>query len=543
MIGSRDYFREDIEGKNNNATACNSPGSSFKPFAYLTAFQELNWGPGTVILDTPVSYPQIDGTTFTPTNPGRNFQGPITIRNALGNSLNIPANKTAAAVSADKIVATARQLGFMNTFRSQSQGGCSLGAGYGPAIATGGVDVTLEEMMFGYTVLANGGMMRGQETLLPQERRANERKIDPIAVLKVTDNQGRTRLDVDTRRKEQRVAREEQAYLISNILSDSSAQCITFGCGGISVPGRQAAVKTGTSEPFAPNGPNAGKIGETWAFAYTPDLVVGIWAGNSDQEPIVNIFSTSISFRTVRDVMQMAYDGRGSPPFTRPAGVVEGTVCVPSGLKPTALCGRTTTDLFVKDGLPKEDDNWWQRVRIDVRNGLLAAPFTPNQYVQEQIMLVLPPELLATEEQRKQAQEWASVLNLPIAPTEMSNEQGNNPNTANLPAIIFSPSAGANVSGVVTVVGRADSDRFRSYRLEFGSGASPASWTLIDEDDRSKQSGPLGNWNTNNLQAGVYTLRLTVEDQRRGNFIATVTVNVNLPGVPNSTPVPPPLQP
>ena len=77
--------------------------------------------------------------------------------------------------------------------------------------------------------------------------------------------------------------------MVTSVLSDSSAHCITFGCGGVSIPGRTPGVKTGTSEPFDPDGPDAGKIGETWAFGYTPDYVVGVWAGNSDNAPIVNI--------------------------------------------------------------------------------------------------------------------------------------------------------------------------------------------------------------------------------------------------------------
>src|SRR6185503_8285376 len=182
---SRDYFNEDLEGKNNNATACNSPGSSFKPFAYLTSFVELGWGPGTLILDTPYQFTESDGTVFVPENPLHNFSGPVTVRHALGNSLNIPAVKTAAAVGPDRIVAMARKVGFMKTFRT-GENGCS-GGGYGPAIATGGVGVTLEEMMFGYTVLANGGVMNGQEPFVPH--RANERTIDPVSVLKVTDAQ------------------------------------------------------------------------------------------------------------------------------------------------------------------------------------------------------------------------------------------------------------------------------------------------------------------------------------------------------------------
>jgi membrane peptidoglycan carboxypeptidase len=105
--------------------------------------------------------------------------------------------------------------------------------------------------------------------------------------------------------------------MITDILSDPSAQCLTFGCGGISVPGYQVAVKTGTSEPFDPAGPNRGKIGETWAFGYTRDYVVGVWAGNSDNAAIDNIFSTSISYRAMRDILLMAYNGKPQTPFLR----------------------------------------------------------------------------------------------------------------------------------------------------------------------------------------------------------------------------------
>jgi membrane carboxypeptidase/penicillin-binding protein PbpC len=501
-----------------------------------------------MILDTPVSYPDGAGNTFTPTNPSKNFSGPVTIRHSLGNSLNIPANKTAAAVGADKIVSTARRLGFMNTFRLQADGGCSVGGGYGPAISTGGVDVTLEEMMFGYSVLANGGLMIGQATNNPQTRRANERKIDPIAILKVTDAQGRVRFDVEERRRSERVAKEEHVYLVSNILADSSAQCATFGCGGIAVPGRQAAVKTGTSEPYDPRGANAGKIGETWAFGYTPDLVVGIWAGNSKNQPIVNIFSTSISFRAMRDSMQATYGGRSSPTFSRPAGVIDETLCVPSGLKPTPLCGKTTKDLVVKDSAPTKEDTWWQRVRLDVRNNQLAGPLTPLLLTKEEVMLVLPPELLNSEEDKKRAQEWATALGLPLAPTETSDLPGGAPGLfpgqpggpgtfgSDLPAVIYSPGAGSRVSGVVLVNGYAYSPGFQSFRLEYGSGPSPSSWVPISQSSSPVIGGSLGNWNTSNLPAGQYTLRLLVQDRQRGLLTASVTVNVgDAPVAPTPT--------
>jgi membrane peptidoglycan carboxypeptidase len=88
------------------------------------------------------------------------------------------------------------------------------------------------------------------------------------------------------------------------------------------------AVKTGTSEPFDPQGRNAGKIGETWAFGYTPDLVVGIWAGNSNNAPIDHIFSTSISYRAMRDILLEAYKGREVTSFEVP-GAVHRESCLP----------------------------------------------------------------------------------------------------------------------------------------------------------------------------------------------------------------------
>jgi membrane carboxypeptidase/penicillin-binding protein PbpC len=373
--------------------------------------------------------------------------------------------------------------------------------------------------------------MRGMTPLSPH--RTGERTVDPISILKVEDAQHRIRFDVNQRRTEQRVVPEEYPYLVTSILTDPSSQCITFGCGGIAVPG--VAVKTGTSEPFDPKGPNAGKIGETLAFGYTPDIVVGIWAGNSDQTPVVNILSTSIAFRSMRDTLNAWYNGRPKTAFRRPETVVDGTVCVPSGLKPTPLCAKTATDMFAKDKLPQNDDSYWQQVRIDGRTGLLASPSTPPQFIQTQVMLVLPPELLKTDDDKKRWQEWADALGIPLAPTEASPTSTGGVVNPDLPAVIFSPLAGQTVGGLVPVTGRASSANFVSYQLEFGSGTTPGAWTPISQGIAKVESGSLGTWNTEGLSPGVYTLRLLVQDRQRGQIVATVTVNI---GTPTPTPVP-----
>ena len=309
MVGSRDYYREDLAGNVNNLFYGNSPGSTFKPFVYLTAFERLGWRPNTIIEDTPVSYREQDGSIFTPVNPNKGFNGRITLRNALGNSLNVPAFKAAQAVGPAAIVEFAKGIGFTG-----------LDGYFGPAIAIGGVDLKPFDLTYGYATIANGGVLSGQDSFAPADM--DERTIEPIGILKIEDAAGNVLFDVNQHRVEKRVIREEYAYQMSDILSDPSAQCITFGCGGLNIPGHRVAVKTGTSEPYDPKGPDAGKIGETWAFGFTPDYAVGVWAGNSDNQPIVNIYSTSISFRAMRDILLAAYDGRPSTPFPRPGGFV-----------------------------------------------------------------------------------------------------------------------------------------------------------------------------------------------------------------------------
>jgi len=316
MVGSRDYYRADIDGTVNNLLALNSPGSTMKPFVYLSTFLNLNWSPGTTIQDTPTSYRESDGSYFSPENPNHNYNGTITVRNSLGNSLNVPAFKAAAAVGIGKVVDTFRTAGL-----TQVDGT------YGPAIAIGGIDIRALDLTYAYSVLANGGVMSGQDTFAP--RTGSERTIEPIAILRIDSPTGVV-FDVNQHRIDKRVFSAEQTYMITDILSDPSAVCITFGCGGLSVPGYKVAMKTGTSEPYDPRGPLKGKIGETWAFGYTPDYVVGAWAGNSNNSPVVNIFSTTISFPIMRETMLLSYDGRPETPFEQPAGIVRKSTCVPA---------------------------------------------------------------------------------------------------------------------------------------------------------------------------------------------------------------------
>jgi hypothetical protein len=372
--------------------------------------------------------------------------------------------------------------------------------------------------------MANGGILRGSEPFIPHA--PGERQIDPIAILKIEDESGEVLYDVEEHRREEQVIDAAYTYLIWDILIDPQAECLVFSCGGTTIYDYLAGVKTGTSEPFDDNHRCAGLIGETWGFAYSPDVVVGIWAGNADNDCVEHIYSTSISYRAARDGFLRAHEGLAVTPMERPAGVVEAEVCVPSGLLPSSLCGRTTRDLFVQEKLPEEEDDWWRRVTIDTRTGLVATSGTPSQYRRTQLALVPPKEWLENEEDKKAAEEWAKTLNIVLVGDGVGADVSGDPN-AN--AVIFLPRNGQQISGVIQILGRATSPDFQGYLLEWGSGEDPDQWVSIVTNPNEVSTGTIGAWNTSGLPDGKYTLRLTVLDEEMGELQSEVTVIKGIP--------------
>ena len=177
MVGSLDYFNESIDGNVNNLLALNSPGSSFKPFIYLYAMMKFGWTPGTTLQDTPVTFKESNGTTFSPENPNHKFNGNISLRNALGNSLNVTAFKAAQQLGPDNVVQFARTVGLTD-----------INGQYGPSIAIGGIDLKAIDLAYAYTALANNGVLKGMDVFAPA--RADERDIQPVAILSITDRNG-----------------------------------------------------------------------------------------------------------------------------------------------------------------------------------------------------------------------------------------------------------------------------------------------------------------------------------------------------------------
>ncbi|MCL4365922.1 penicillin-binding transpeptidase domain-containing protein [Patescibacteria group bacterium] len=289
MVGSRDYHYPGF-GNFNVTLSLRQPGSAIKPITYATAFQ-LGFNPSNMILDTPVTFQNQWGTPYSPVNYDGKFRGPVTIRQALGSSLNIPAVKLLATVGLDPVIQTAKNLG-ITTFDDPKR--------YGLSLTLGGADVKMIEMMGVYGALSGNGVLR-----------------PPTGVIKVTDSSNNILEEYKNSSKQ--AISPQIAYLITSILSDDNARSLAFGLHSLlNIPGYEVGVKTGTSDNKRDN----------WTFGYTPKFVVGVWVGNPDNTPMNPILTSGITGAAPiwNKIMHMLLDGTKPLAFERPPGVAESVI-------------------------------------------------------------------------------------------------------------------------------------------------------------------------------------------------------------------------
>lgn len=254
LTGSRDYFNEKIDGNFNVATAYRQPGSSFKPFVYAAAFNK-GYTDKTVVFDlrtefntncSPLGQPLTGGVScYMPQNYDGRYVGPITFRDALAQSRNIPAIKVLYLAGIDNSLNLAKKMGITSLTDKNR---------YGLTLVLGGGEVSLLEMVGAYSVFSQDGL-RHKTT----------------GLLKVVGPQGETLEEY--RDVVEEVLPTNTARLISDILSDNQARQPAYAPNSpLFIPGRQVAVKTGTTNDYK----------DAWIIGYTPNIVVGAWAGNND---------------------------------------------------------------------------------------------------------------------------------------------------------------------------------------------------------------------------------------------------------------------
>lgn len=338
MVGSRNYFDKQIDGNFNITTAARQPGSSFKPFIYATAFNK-GFTPSTVLFDLPTEFQttcNAEGRAL----PGHNqkdcykpddydgkFRGPMSLRNALAQSINIPAVKLFYLAGLSDSLKTAENMG-ISTLSDPSR--------YGLTLVIGGGEVTLLDITSAYSVFANSGT-RNQYT----------------GILKIEDLNGKILEEFQP--KSQEVLPKNTALTISDILSDETARTPTFGTHSILyIPNKDVAVKTGTT--------NNNK--DAWTIGYTPSIAVGVWAGNNDNTPMKK-GGAALAGPIWNKFINEALKNIPSEKFEKPDLETD-----PKTIKPALR------------GFWQGNENFF----IDKISGKLATEFTPKETLEEKVL-------------------------------------------------------------------------------------------------------------------------------------------------------------
>lgn len=288
MVGSRDYFSEEIEGNFNTTLAARQPGSSIKPFIYATAFNK-GYLPDTVVYDVPTQFsPQCSATSrssespcYAPNNYNHKFLGPISLRNALAQSLNIPAVKVLYLAGLKDSLKLAADMG-LTTLNDPER--------YGLTLVLGGGEVRLIDMTYAYGVFANEGIAA-----------------EPRSILRVEDSRGNI-VDESTIHT-RKVLDKNVALMISDVLSDNVARTPLWGSNSlVNFPNRSVASKTGSTN----------NLRDAWLMGYAPNIAVGTWVGNNDNSPMGGGLSGLIVTPMWREFMDYALEKLPVESFTQP---------------------------------------------------------------------------------------------------------------------------------------------------------------------------------------------------------------------------------
>jgi len=355
MVGSKDYYDEEIDGNVNIATSWRQPGSSFKPYVYAQAFYN-RYAPASVMYDVRTQF----GGGEPPENYDGTYQGPMNIRRALAQSRNIPAIKAYfLAGEQEPILNLAEKMGVQFVTKDRD---------YGWPLALGTAEVRLLDHTSAFATFANGG-----------------KRVEPVTIMKITNAQGDVLEEWEEDKQEYEEVLDPQiAYLINSILSDTSVRLGPM----MTIPGHVNAAKTGTSNKKVAN---VNYPSNLWTMGYTTHLVAGVWAGNSDDRKSGNLSVYANGYEGAapiwKDFMTQAHNLKdySYEEFPKPPGIQTVTVSAATGKLPGAHAGQdgVRSDVFASFGVPTEVDNSFATVKVDKRNGLLANEWCPREEVEE----------------------------------------------------------------------------------------------------------------------------------------------------------------
>jgi 1A family penicillin-binding protein len=321
MVGSKDFFDEKIDGQVNVAISPRQPGSSFKPMVYTAAWQK-GYVPETMLYDLETTFPSTQ-KSYVPHDYDGKERGPVSLRQALAGSLNIPAVKLLYLVGVKNVINFSNDLGY-TTLTNPDR--------YGLSLVLGGAEVKLLEHTNAFATLAREGKF-----------------MPSTPILKVEDSNGKV-LEEFEQPRAKKVIEPNIARITSDVLSDNNARAYIFGASNhLTLPDRPVAAKTGTTNDFK----------DAWTMGYVPSLATGVWVGNSDgSEMKKGADGSMIAAPIWQNFMIEALRGKPITSFNKPSYEIPN--------KP--MLGGDATGV---------------KVKIDKMTGLLATEDTPSQLIEE----------------------------------------------------------------------------------------------------------------------------------------------------------------
>ncbi|MCL4384061.1 PBP1A family penicillin-binding protein [Patescibacteria group bacterium] len=290
MVGSKDYYATDIDGKYNVTTALRQPGSSIKPVNYLLALERGRTLISTID-DSPITYEIKGQKPYTPQNYNGKFMGTVTLRTALASSLNVPSVKLLAENGVENMARLGQSMG-ITSWNDSSRWGLSL--------ALGSNEVKMVDLSQAYSIFANMG---------------SKIEINPIEQIK--DFNGKVLWQKNN--EGQQLIAPVYAYLINSVLSDDNARAPIFGLNSkLNIDGKTVSVKTGTTNNLKDN----------WTIGWTPDYLVATWVGNNDSTPMSWVASGVTGASPIwNKIMTELLKNKADKPWVMPAGIVEKNIC------------------------------------------------------------------------------------------------------------------------------------------------------------------------------------------------------------------------
>ena len=342
MVGSEDYFNTKNDGNFNAATSFRQPGSSLKPITYATAFTR-GYTPSTLLMDSQTNFKSQDSEKdYIPVNYDSKYRGPVQVRFALANSLNIPAVKMLAMVGIKNVMQNAYNMGIENWQPTDEN---LKDVGY--SLVLGGRDVRLIDEVEAYGVFANGG------TKMPLN-----------SILEVSDSKGNV-IYRYSQPSPQRIFSQEVSFLISHILLDNNARSMEFGpYSQLVVAGHPSvSVKTGTTNDIRDN----------WTIGYTPSYVVGVWVGNNNNSPMSKVASGITGAAPIwNKIISFILKGKPDEVPQKPDDVVAVQIDAYGGGLPVS--GKPTrSEYFIKGTEPTSPSPIYAKLRLSKhQSGKLA---------------------------------------------------------------------------------------------------------------------------------------------------------------------------